>query len=109
MRVVLPSINDQVSPKDNAAAGDSLDSDINPSGANFGFTDIYAFGSNLISIVSIDAGLIVFRTPTATRTPTPINVGTSSGMTGTRTGGRMRASRGWLASPCNCGTAPRRR
>ena len=74
-RVVLPTAADAFSSKDNAAAGDTLDSDINPSGASFGFTDIYNFGSNLISITSIDAGLIVFRTPTPTRTPTPINVG----------------------------------
>ena len=75
VRVVLPSAGDQFSPKDNAAAGDTLDSDINPSGASLGFTDIYTFASNVISITSIDAGLIVFRTPTPTRTPTPINVG----------------------------------
>jgi hypothetical protein len=76
VRVLLPSpALDEFSPKDNAAAGDLLDSDINPSGVNFGFTDIYVFGSNLISITSIDAGIIIFRTPTPTRTPTPINVG----------------------------------
>ena len=75
VRVVLPTTADAFSPKDNAAAGDTLDSDINPSGASFGFTDIYTFASNLISITTIDAGLIVFRTPTPTRTPTPINVG----------------------------------
>ena len=75
VRVVLPSAGDQFSPKDNAAAGDQLDSDINPSGTSFGFTDIYTFASNLISITTIDAGIVVFRTPTPTRTPTPINVG----------------------------------
>ena len=75
VRVVLTFVNDQFSPKDNAAAGDTADSDINPSGTNLGFTDIYTFGSNLISITSIDAGIMVFRTPTPTRTPTPINVG----------------------------------
>ena len=75
VRVLLPSAADQFTTKDNAAAGDTLDSDINPSGTSLGFTDIYTFGSNLISITSIDAGLIVFRTPTPTRTPTPINVG----------------------------------
>ena len=75
VRVVKPPINDQFSPKDNAAAGDTLDSDINPSGVSLGFTDIYTFGTNLISITSIDAGLMIFRTPTPTRTPTPINVG----------------------------------
>ena len=75
VRVVLPSAGDQFAPKDNAAAGDQQDSDINPSGASLGFTDIYTFASNLISITTIDAGLMIFRTPTPTRTPTPINVG----------------------------------
>ena len=73
MRVVLPSAGDQFSPKDNAAAGDQLDSDINPSGTSLGFTDIYTFASNVISITSIDAGLKTVsptRTPTATRTST---------------------------------------
>ena len=70
-----PSASDQFSPKDNAAAGDTLDSDINPSGVSLGFTDIYNFASNLISTTTIDAGLLNFRTPTPTRTPTPINVG----------------------------------
>jgi hypothetical protein len=71
----LLSSGDQFSPKDSAAAGDLLDSDINPSGTSFGFTDIYVFGSNLISITSIDVGIIKFFTPTPTRTPTPINIG----------------------------------
>ena len=74
VRVVLPAAGDQFSPKDNANAGDSLDSDINPSGTSLGFTDIYTFASNLISITSIDAGLKTVsptRTPTATRTSTP--------------------------------------
>ena len=75
VRVVLPSAGDQFSPKDNAAAGDQQDSDINPSGASLGFTDVVTFASNLISITTIDAGLLIFRTPTPTRTPTPINVG----------------------------------
>ena len=75
VRVLLPGANDQFSPKDNAAAGDTADSDVNPSGTSLGFTDIYAFASNVISIVSIDAGIMVFHAPTATRTPTPINVG----------------------------------
>ncbi len=52
-----------------------LDSDINTGGVNFGFTDIYVFGSNLISITSIDIGIRRFFTPTPTRTPTPINIG----------------------------------
>jgi hypothetical protein len=79
VRVLLPNPNlDQFSPKDyndGAASPDLRDSDINPSGTNSGFTDIYTFGSNLISITSIDGGIIVYRPPTPTRTPTPINIG----------------------------------
>ncbi|MBL8055311.1 MAG: hypothetical protein JNK29_01370 [Anaerolineales bacterium] len=75
VRVVLPSILDQFSPKDQAGGNDLQDSDVNPSGTNLGFTDIYSFASNLISITSIDIGLIKFRTATPTRTPTPVNVG----------------------------------
>jgi hypothetical protein len=75
VRVLLPHPSDQFSPKDQAGGNDQEDSDINPSGVNLGFTDIYNFASNLISITTIDAGIVVFRTPTPTRTPTPINVG----------------------------------
>jgi hypothetical protein len=75
IRVLLPSPSDQFSPKNMAGGDDLKDSDVNPSGADFGFTDIYTFGSNLISITTIDAGIIRYRTPTPTRTPTPINVG----------------------------------
>ena len=75
VRVVLPSAGDQFSPKDNAAAGDTLDSDVNPSGIDLGFTDIFTLATNVISTTIFDAGLLVFRTPTPTRTPTPINVG----------------------------------
>ena len=60
---LLPATSSR--PKDNAAAGDTLDSDINPSGASLGFTDVYTFGSNLISITSIDAGLIDVPHPDA--------------------------------------------
>ncbi len=75
VRVVLPGGSDSFSPKDLAGGDDTDDSDINPTGTNLGFTDIYTFGSNLISITTIDAGIIVFRTPTPTRTPTPVNIG----------------------------------
>ncbi len=75
VRVILPGAADQFSPKDLAGGNDQLDSDINPSGSDFGFTDIYTFGSNLISITTIDAGIRRYMTPTPTRTPTPINVG----------------------------------
>lgn len=73
VRALLPATGDQFSPKDSAAAGDLLDSDINTAGTNFGFTDIYVFANNLISITSIDIGIIKFFTPTPT--PTPINIG----------------------------------
>jgi hypothetical protein len=73
VRVLLPNAGDQFSPK--IGGDDLVDSDINPTGINAGFTDIYTFPSNLISITSIDAGIIVNHPPTATRTPTPINVG----------------------------------
>jgi len=75
IRVVLPSFNDFFSPKDQAAGDNNLDSDINPSGPDIGFTDIISIASNVISISNIDAGIIKYRTPTATRTPTPINIG----------------------------------
>jgi hypothetical protein len=79
VRVLLPNPSlDEFSPKDlndGGASPDQRDSDINPSGTDFGFTDIYVFGSNLISITTIDAGIIVYRPPTPTRTPTPVNVG----------------------------------
>lgn len=75
VRFLLPRSLDQFSPKDQAGGDDQKDSDVNPSGSAKGFTDVYVFGSNLISITSIDAGIIKFRTPTLTRTPTPINIG----------------------------------
>ncbi len=75
IRALLPVSGDQFTGKD---AGDDLkDSDINASGTDFGFTDIYVIGSNVISIVSIDIGIRKFATPTPTRTPTPINIGNS--------------------------------
>jgi hypothetical protein len=79
VRVLLPNpALDQFSPKDTndgGASPDQRDSDSNPFGVNAGFTDIYTFASNLISITTIDTGIIVYRPPTPTRTPTPVNVG----------------------------------
>jgi hypothetical protein len=75
IRVLLPALLDQFSPKDDAGAGDLADSDINSSGPDFGFTDSFNIASNVISITTKDAGIIKYRTPTPTRTPTPINVG----------------------------------
>ena len=75
IRVVLPSVLDNFSPKDQAGGSDTADSDVNPSGSNIGFTDIINIASNVISISNLDAGIARFRTPTPTRTPTPINLG----------------------------------
>ena len=75
VRVVLPGLLDSFTGKDLAGGDDTDDSDINPSGTNIGFTDVISIASNVISINSIDAGIIVFRTPTPTRTPTPIHIG----------------------------------
>ena len=71
---VLLSAGNQFTAKDQGG-DDSLDSDINSSGALSGFTDLISIASNVISISSLDAGIIVFKTPTPTRTPTPINLG----------------------------------
>jgi hypothetical protein len=75
IRVLLPGVDDEFSPKDAAGGDNQLDSDINPTGINFGFTDIFNLASNVISTTIMDAGIIVYRPPTPTRTPTPINVG----------------------------------
>ena len=74
VRVVLPSAVDSFSPK-NATGDDTTDSDINPNGTDLGFTDVFNIASNVISTTIYDAGIIVYRTPTPTRTPTPINLG----------------------------------
>ncbi len=75
IRVIQPGVMDGFSPKDQAGGDDTDDSDLNPSGVNFGFTDVISIASNVISITNIDIGVILFRTPTPTRTPTPINLG----------------------------------
>lgn len=65
VRVLLPPDAAAFSPKDQFG-DDQVDSDINGSGSDYGFTDVYEFGPSLISIISIDAGI---------RFPTPINIG----------------------------------
>jgi hypothetical protein len=83
VRVVLPSMLDTFSPKDAAGGNDQLDSDINPSGPDLGFTDTYTFGSNLISITTIDAGLRNVQpspTPTRTSVPTMTPTATATGL-----------------------------
>jgi hypothetical protein len=57
VRVVLPSASDGFSPL-NTPPSDTADSDIIPAGGLIGFTDVYVFASNLISITSIDAGIV---------------------------------------------------
>lgn len=75
IRVLLPHLLDSFSAKDQAGGDDTDDSDINSSGTNVGFTDVINIASNVISMTSIDAGVQIYRTPTPTRTPTPINIG----------------------------------
>ncbi len=75
VRVLLPGGMDQFSPKDQAGGDDQDDSDINQTGVNFGFTDIFNLADNVISTTIYDAGIVIYRTPTPTRTPTPINIG----------------------------------
>jgi hypothetical protein len=57
VRVVRPLASDAFPPKD-AGSDDLVDSDINPTGGLLGFTDTYVFPSNLVSITSIDAGIV---------------------------------------------------
>jgi hypothetical protein len=75
IRVILPGMMDSFSPKDQAGGDNQLDSDINPNGANIGFTDTFNLANNVISTTIHDAGIVRFRTATPTRTPTPINFG----------------------------------
>jgi len=65
---------------ENAGANDQVDSDVNNNLllTTYGFTDIYDFASNLISITTIDAGLLgvpadwpTVTPSTPTLTPTP--------------------------------------
>ncbi|MES2469452.1 MAG: SdrD B-like domain-containing protein [Verrucomicrobiota bacterium] len=58
VRVVLPSLNQSFSPKNLAGGDDQKDSDINPSGADLGFTDSFTIAPNVISTTIFDAGLI---------------------------------------------------
>jgi hypothetical protein len=75
IRVVLPGAGYTFTLMDQG--GDNqLDSDINPSGADAGFTDIFNLASNVISTTIMDAGIRPPPgSPTPTRTPTPINIG----------------------------------
>jgi hypothetical protein len=67
--VLRPSPLDAFSPKD--AGGDNLkDSDVNPTGGDFGFTDAFNIASNVISTVTYDIGLR-YSGPTARDLPEP--------------------------------------
>ena len=77
--------------------------------ASLGFTDIYTFASNLISITSIDAGLKTVsptRTPTATRTSTRTHT-PSPTATRTLTPTPTATVRGGAATPSRTPTVPR--
>lgn len=56
IRAVLPS-GAAFSPKD--VGNENTDSDVNPTGVNLGFTDTYTFDADLLSITSIDVGMIL--------------------------------------------------
>lgn len=65
----LPPTGSSFSPKDQGA-NDDKDSDVHPSGANEGYTDVFTLSSNTTNITNIDAGLkVVGATPTATPPP----------------------------------------
>lgn len=56
VRVIPPFPGDRFTLKDQGT--DTTDNDVNPSGVDAGFTDIYTFAPNLISTTTIDAGVI---------------------------------------------------
>ena len=59
MRVLLPSLpGARFSPKDQGGS-DLRDSDIHPSGSDFGFTGVYTLSSVVVSITSIDSGILL--------------------------------------------------
>jgi len=74
IRALLPNILTNFSPMDQGM-DETKDSDINPSGADVGFSDIFSIASNVISTTLYDVGIIPYRAPTSTRTPSPINLG----------------------------------
>lgn len=57
VRALLPNAELRFSPKD-AGGSDTLDSDIFPSGSELGFTASFTLASNVISIISIDVGMM---------------------------------------------------
>ena len=57
IRVIRPLVTDGFSPKQ-AGGSQTADSDINPAGADFGFSDVFSIADGVISITSRDAGLV---------------------------------------------------
>jgi hypothetical protein len=53
---MLPSGGDQFSPKDTPGS-DQTDSDINPAGVNWGFSDSFDISYNVLSVTAWDAGI----------------------------------------------------
>ena len=64
IRVLLPA-GASFSPKDQGG-NNTQDSDINPSGGDFGFTDAFTLTASIISVTNLDAGLLL---------PPPITLG----------------------------------
>jgi hypothetical protein len=58
IRALLRYPQDIFSPKDLAAGSDTLDSDVNPTGTDAGFTDIFTVTADLISRTSLDIGIV---------------------------------------------------
>jgi hypothetical protein len=75
VRVITPNALDQFSPKNQAGGDDALDSDINNSSTNFGYTDVISLDDAVISTPLWDAGIRRYRTPTPSSTPATVNVG----------------------------------
>ena len=73
IRVLLPVAGAQFSPK-LQGSDTTKDSNINPNGENFGFTDIISIAPNVISITNLDAGMTNLPAvlPSPTPTPTPL-------------------------------------
>lgn len=74
IRAILPGAMDTFSPK-HQGNDPSKDSDINPSGTDKGYSDVFTIPPNTASNFSYDVGVIVFRTATPTPPPNPINLG----------------------------------
>ena len=57
VRVLLPT-GLAFTGKNQTLGDDGIDSDVNPTGIDAGYTDVLSFASNTISVVSVDVGLL---------------------------------------------------